>query len=116
MNAQMERMEKEEVSGWPNISVHPHRFSAREFRFGKAEVGHVHMGGIVDIPFPRPIRDALGRGSCRGTSVGSQLWVDYLPRSHRTGPPACAMVAAPVLHAIRAENRPRSTQTVRAGA
>jgi len=58
MNAQLERMEKD-VSRWPNISVHPHRFAAREFRFGKAEVGHVHTGGIVDIPFPRPIRDAL---------------------------------------------------------
>jgi hypothetical protein len=58
MNAQLERLEKD-VSGWPNISVRPHRFGAREFRFGKAEVGHVHMGGIVDIPFPRPIRDAL---------------------------------------------------------
>jgi hypothetical protein len=47
------------VSSWPQISVHPHQFSAREFRFGKAEVGHVHDGGIVDIPFPRSIRDAL---------------------------------------------------------
>ena len=58
MNFQLERLEKG-VSGWPNISVRPHRFAAREFRFGKAEVGHVHTGGIVDIPFPRPIRDAL---------------------------------------------------------
>jgi Family of unknown function (DUF5519) len=43
----------------PQVSVHPHQFSAREFRFGRAEVGHVHDGGIVDVPFPRPIRDAL---------------------------------------------------------
>src|SRR6266403_1165855 len=48
-----------EVSAWPNISVHPHRFGGREFRFGNAEVGHVHTGGIVDIPFPRSVRDAL---------------------------------------------------------
>jgi hypothetical protein len=48
-----------EVSSWPNISVHPHRFGGREFLFGSAEVGHVHTGGIVDIPFPRSIRDAL---------------------------------------------------------
>jgi hypothetical protein len=48
-----------EVSAWPNISVHPHRFGAKEFRFGSAEVGHVHAGGIVDIPFPRSIRDVL---------------------------------------------------------
>lgn len=48
-----------EVSTWPNISIHPHRFGGREFRFGTAEVGHLHTGGIVDIPFPRSIRDAL---------------------------------------------------------
>jgi len=50
---------EEEVSAWPNISVHPHRFGGREFLFGAAEVGHVHIGGIVDIPFPRSIHDAL---------------------------------------------------------
>ena len=50
---------EDEVSTWPNISIHPHRFGGREFRFGSAEVGHVHTGGIVDIPFPRTVRDAL---------------------------------------------------------
>src|SRR5216683_1629847 len=50
---------EDEVSRWPDISVHPHRFCGREFRFGSAEVGHVHTGGIVDIPFPRSVRDAL---------------------------------------------------------
>ncbi len=47
------------VASWPQISLHPHRFGGREFRFAHAEVGHVHDGGIVDIPFPRSIRDAL---------------------------------------------------------
>jgi hypothetical protein len=57
----MKHLEKleEEISVWPHISVHPHRFSGKEFLFGSAEVGHVHTGGIVDIPFPRSIRDAL---------------------------------------------------------
>lgn len=55
---QMRRLE-EEVAGWPNVSVHPHRFGGREFRFGNAELGHVHLGGTVDIPFPRAVRDAL---------------------------------------------------------
>ncbi|HXX28392.1 MAG TPA: luciferase family protein [Terriglobales bacterium] len=50
---------EEEMSVWPDVSVHPHRFGGREFRFGNAEVGHVHTGGMVDIPFPRPVRDAL---------------------------------------------------------
>ena len=57
----MKHLEKleEEVSGWPHISVHPHRFAGREFRFLSAELGHVHTGGIIDIPFPRSIHDAL---------------------------------------------------------
>jgi len=47
------------VASWPRISVHSHRFGGREFRFANAEVGHIHYGGIVDIPFPRSVRDAL---------------------------------------------------------
>jgi Family of unknown function (DUF5519) len=50
---------EEEVGSWANISVHPHRFGCQEFLFGAAEVGHVHATGIVDIPFPRSVRDAL---------------------------------------------------------
>jgi hypothetical protein len=50
---------EEEISAWANIIVHPHRFGGREFLFEKAEVGHIHVGGILDIPFTRPIRDAL---------------------------------------------------------
>jgi len=69
---------EEEISGWPDISVHPHRFGGTEFRFGSAEVGHVHTGGIVDIPFPRSLRDALlAEGLAEGASLGSQLRVDY---------------------------------------
>ena len=50
---------EEQVSKWENITVHPHRFGGREFLVGNAEVGHFHTGGIVDIPFPRSVRDAL---------------------------------------------------------
>jgi hypothetical protein len=47
------------VASWPRISVHPHRFGGREFRLANAEVGHVHDGGMVDIPYPRAMHDAL---------------------------------------------------------
>jgi hypothetical protein len=50
---------EEEVSAWPSVSVHPHRFGGREFLFERAEVGHVHSNGIIDIPFTRPIHDLL---------------------------------------------------------
>jgi hypothetical protein len=50
---------EQQVGSWPHVSVRSHRFGGREFRFQSAEIGHVHPGGIVDIPFPRPLRDAL---------------------------------------------------------
>src|ERR1035438_6370555 len=54
---------EDEISAWPSISVHPHRFGGKEFLFGSAEVGHIHTGGIVDIPFPRAVRYALKTAS-----------------------------------------------------
>ena len=50
---------REQVSAWPGVSTHPHRFGGTEFRFGNAEVGHLHTNGILDIPMPRAIHDAL---------------------------------------------------------
>ena len=51
---------EEEVLSWPLVSAHPHQFAAREFRYqGKAEIGHLHLWGDLDIPFPRAIHDAL---------------------------------------------------------
>src|SRR6516225_8814787 len=54
----VERRERE-ISSWPGVSTHSHRFGGREFRFKAAEIGHVHTDGTVDIPFPRSVRDAL---------------------------------------------------------
>jgi hypothetical protein len=73
-----------EVSGWPNISTHPHRFGGREFRLGNAEVGHVHTGGIVDIPFPRAIHDALlAQGVAKEHRwVPNSGWITFHMRSH----------------------------------
>jgi len=72
-----------EVSAWPNVGVHPHRFVGREFRFGSAEVGHVHRGGIVDIPFPRSIRDArLDQGLAEEHHwVPDSGWITFQVRS-----------------------------------
>ncbi|HET6176367.1 MAG TPA: luciferase family protein [Candidatus Sulfotelmatobacter sp.] len=54
----LEKVEQEAIL-WPEVSVHSHRFGGREFRFRSAEIGHVHVSGVVDIPFPRSIREAL---------------------------------------------------------
>src|SRR5262249_15614746 len=36
---------EEQISAWPGITVHPHRFGGREFCLGSAEVGHMHNDG-----------------------------------------------------------------------
>jgi hypothetical protein len=48
-----------EVMSWVGVTSHPHRFGGSEYRFGSAEIGHIHVGGTLDIPFSRMVRDAL---------------------------------------------------------
>jgi hypothetical protein len=71
------------VASWPKISVHSHRFGGREFRFANAEVGHVHYGGIVDIPFPRSVRDELLKQGLAEEHrwVPNSGWVTFRARS-----------------------------------
>lgn len=47
------------VSEWPGIEVAPHRFNAEEFTLGGREIGHLHDGHLLDIPFAKRIRDIL---------------------------------------------------------
>jgi hypothetical protein len=54
----LDKLERE-VAAWPGVTVGPHRFAGKEFCYGNAEIGHTHPGGIVDIPMPRAMHDAL---------------------------------------------------------
>lgn len=44
---------------WEGMESHPHRFGGTEFRIGKREIGHIHGDLLVDIPFPKKIRDEI---------------------------------------------------------
>ncbi|WP_224269175.1 luciferase family protein [Haloprofundus salinisoli] len=48
-----------DAATWPGIEVAPHRFDGSEFSLGPREVGHVHRFGILDINYPKRLRDAL---------------------------------------------------------
>jgi Family of unknown function (DUF5519) len=43
----------------PGVSAHPHRFGGTEYRLETREIGHVHGESLVDIPFPKPVRDEV---------------------------------------------------------
>ncbi len=47
------------LRGWPGIKAQPHRFGGTEYRLGRREIGHVHGDHLVDIPFPKKVRDEL---------------------------------------------------------
>jgi hypothetical protein len=47
------------VLSWPGVERAPHRFGGVEFRLGKRELGHLHGDRLVDLPFPRKVRDEL---------------------------------------------------------
>ena len=44
---------------WDGMETHPHRFGGKEFCIGKREIGHIHGDSLVDIPFPKKIRDEI---------------------------------------------------------
>lgn len=54
----MERIHQT-VAVWEGVSTQPHRFGGVEFRLGKRELGHLHGDYLLDIPFPRKVRDEL---------------------------------------------------------
>jgi hypothetical protein len=48
-----------EVSSWPGVSAHDHRFGGIEFRVGSRQLGHLHGDRTADIPLRRALRDEL---------------------------------------------------------
>ena len=49
----------EAVTSWPGVTVQPHRFGGVEYVIGKREIGHIHGDHLVDIPFPKKVRDEI---------------------------------------------------------
>ena len=47
------------VTAWEGVTVQPHRFGGVEYGIGKREIGHIHGDHLVDIPFPKKVRDEI---------------------------------------------------------
>ena len=75
----------EEVSSWPGVESHPHRFGGVEFTIDHREIGHLHGDRLADLPFPTRIRDELiASGRARPHHVLPESgWVSRWIR-HRT--------------------------------
>ena len=44
---------------WAGVTAQPHRFGGTEYRFGAREIGHTHGDHLLDIPFPKRVRNEL---------------------------------------------------------
>ena len=49
----------ETVTSWAGVTSHPHRFGGVEYVIGRREIGHIHGDHLLDIPFPRKVRDEI---------------------------------------------------------
>jgi len=47
------------VIAWAGVTSQPHRFGGVEYVIGKREIGHIHGDHMVDIPFPKKVRDEI---------------------------------------------------------
>ena len=72
----------EAVTAWVGVTSQPHRFGGVEYVMGRREIGHIHGDHLVDIPFPKKVRDeivAAGRAQ-RHHVLPETGWVSFYLR------------------------------------
>lgn len=92
------------VLGWEGVTSVPHRFGGCEFRIGGREIGHLHGNGVLDLPFPRAVKERLvaeGRGREHHTHPGTG-WLSFPIQGQEDAAPAlellrlsCTLKASP---------------------
>jgi hypothetical protein len=100
----------EAVDRWPGVTVHDHRFGGREFRLGTRELGHVHYAGVVDMAFPRAVRDALVEAGRTGTHhvLPDSAWTTFRVRDDRDVDAVLDLLRASyVYHALGVARTPK---------
>jgi len=85
---------REEVAGWPGVSLQPHRFGGIEFTVNGKEIGHAHGDYLVDLPLPKAARDeALAAGMAVPHHVlPASNWVSVYLRTEADGENAFALL------------------------
>ncbi len=82
------------VTSWPGVTAQPHRFGGVEFGIGKREIGHIHGDHLVDIPFPRKVRDEIvAAGRARPHHILPETgWVSFYLRQETDVEQAIALL------------------------
>lgn len=99
MNDELLAMIERELLSWPGVSKVTESGGTGQggflvppftsYRFGRRELGHVHEGGLADLPFPRKIHDELiANGRAEPHGAGFPGVVTYHIREEKDVPGA----------------------------
>ena len=67
------------LTSWEGVSTAPHRFGGVEYLLGTRELGHIHGDHLVDIPFPKKVRDeVVGAGLAQPHHILPETgWISF---------------------------------------
>ena len=76
---------KQEVISWEGVESAPHRFGGVVYRIGRREIGHMHGDHLIDIPFPKKVRDEIvAAGQAQPHHILPETgWVSFYVREER---------------------------------
>src|SRR5687767_9544545 len=92
-----------EVKSWDGIEAVTHRFGGTEFQWENIEIGHVHRGGMTDIPFTRRIRQALVEEQIAQPHhiLPDTGWITFYIRTPDDVETACTLMRLSYIHKRR---------------
>ena len=84
----------EATEQWAGVEVKPHRYGGLEFRLGRRELGHIHGDRLLDIPFPKSVRDELvASGEAEPHHIlPNSGWVSFFLRTEEDVPRAIRLL------------------------
>jgi hypothetical protein len=100
------------VTQWEGLTTAPHRFGGVEFRLGRREIGHMHGDQLVDIPFPKKVRDEIVAAGEAGSHhfLPDSGWVSFYIRGQADIQKAIALLRRPLDLARNQRRRQGATQ------
>lgn len=103
------------VTSWPGVTAQPHRFAGVEYVIGRREIGHIHGDHLVDIPFPKKVRDeivAAGRAQPHHVLPESG-WVSFYLRQESDVEQAIALLRESYEIAVKQKSRTIDNNLIR---
>lgn len=110
VNGAQERITRE-VLAWSGMTVADHRFGGVEYLYnGRREIGHIHGDRLVDIPFPKAVRNEIvGAGLAQPHHLlADSGWVSFTIREDKDVDEALALLKRS--YDIAARQRFRSSE------